>query len=98
MFFKIFNDYSSDFTEEFWKEVLHQIVLPVLEDIHLAVEIPNKNTDSEFYRVTINEILVKMNAFLVNKIDAYKHLIPTYIEVLSIFISTINEVSSYTLL
>jgi hypothetical protein len=66
-------------------------VLPVLEDIHLAVEIPNKNTDSEFYRSTINEILVKMNAFLVSKIDAYKHLIPTYIDVLSLFISNINE-------
>jgi hypothetical protein len=23
VFFKVFNDYSSDFTEEFWKEVLH---------------------------------------------------------------------------
>ena len=70
--------------------------MPVLEDIHLAVEIPNKNTDSEFYRSTINEILVKMNSFLVSKIETYKHLIPTYIDVLSIFISNINEVSLLT--
>lgn len=31
--FKIFNDYSSEFTLEFWKEILSQIILPLLEDI-----------------------------------------------------------------
>lgn len=42
VFFKIFNDYNTDFTLDFWKEILSQIILPLLEDIHLAVEIPNK--------------------------------------------------------
>lgn len=42
LFFKILNRYSSEFSLEFWREILSQIVLPLLEDIHLAVEIPNK--------------------------------------------------------
>jgi hypothetical protein len=42
LFFKILNVYSGDFTLEFWREIMNQIVLPLLEDIHLAVEIPNK--------------------------------------------------------
>jgi hypothetical protein len=42
LFFKVLNKFSSDFTLEFWREILSQIVLPLLEDIHLAVEIPNK--------------------------------------------------------
>lgn len=42
VFFKIFNEYSNSYSEEFWKELLSQIVLPLLEDILLAVEIPNK--------------------------------------------------------
>jgi hypothetical protein len=42
IFFKIFHNYSADFSIEFWREILNQIVLPLLEDIHLAVEIPNK--------------------------------------------------------
>lgn len=42
IFFRVFNHYGSDFTLDFWKEILTQIVLPLLEDIHLAVEIPNK--------------------------------------------------------
>jgi hypothetical protein len=60
--FKIFNDYNTDFTLDFWREILSQIILPLLEDIHLAVEIPNKkylsklltpntySTDTEFYK------------------------------------------------
>ena len=40
--FKIFNEYRQDFYLEFWREILNQIILPLLEDIHLAVEIPNK--------------------------------------------------------
>jgi len=40
--FSILNDYNQDFTLDFWKEILNQIILPLLEDIHLAVEIPNK--------------------------------------------------------
>ena len=39
---KIFNEYRHDFYLEFWREILNQIILPLLEDIHLAVEIPNK--------------------------------------------------------
>jgi hypothetical protein len=66
-------------------------VLPLLEDILLAVEIPNKNTDSEFYKHTIQEILEKFNAFLVDKIDTLRYLIPSYIDVLALFISNINE-------
>lgn len=45
LFFKILNEYSNGgvpFTVEFWQEILGQIILPLLEDIHLAVEIPNK--------------------------------------------------------
>lgn len=42
LFFKILNVYSADFNLEFWREIMNQIVLPLLEDIHLAVEIPNK--------------------------------------------------------
>jgi hypothetical protein len=42
LFFKILNHYTSDFDIEFWREILNQIVLPLLEDINLAVEIPNK--------------------------------------------------------
>jgi hypothetical protein len=42
IFFKVFNQYGSEFSFDFWKEILNQIVLPLLEDIHLAVEIPNK--------------------------------------------------------
>lgn len=41
-FDKIFNEYSVDFTLDFWRDVLSQVILPMLEDIHLAVEIPNK--------------------------------------------------------
>lgn len=40
--FKIFNDNTTEFSLEFWKEILNQIILPLLEDIHLAVEIPSK--------------------------------------------------------
>ena len=50
----------------FWKEILSQIVLPLLEDIHLAVEIPNKNTDNEFFKHTIQDILEKLNLFMLN--------------------------------
>jgi hypothetical protein len=53
VFFKMINDYQSDFDQEFWTEILNQIFLPLLEDIHLAVEIPNKNTDCDFYKQTI---------------------------------------------
>lgn len=42
LFFKILNSYSADFNLDFWREIMNQIVLPLLEDIHLAVEIPNK--------------------------------------------------------
>lgn len=42
LFFKVLNRFSQDFTLDFWREILSQIVLPLLEDIHLAVEIPNK--------------------------------------------------------
>lgn len=42
LFFKILNNYSGDFSLDFWREILNQIVLPLLEDIHLAVEIPSK--------------------------------------------------------
>lgn len=42
LFFKVLNSYSGDFSLEFWRELLQQIVLPLMEDIHLAVEIPNK--------------------------------------------------------
>jgi len=40
--FRIMNDFNQDFNLEFWKEILNQIILPLLEDIHLAVEIPSK--------------------------------------------------------
>ena len=53
IFFKVFNEYGTEFSLDFWKEILSQIVLPLLEDIHLAVEIPNKNTDNEFFKHTI---------------------------------------------
>jgi hypothetical protein len=39
---------------------------PLLEDIHLAVEIPNKNTDNEFFKHTIQDILEKLNLFMLN--------------------------------
>jgi DNA mismatch repair protein MutH len=42
LFFKILNSYSTDFNLDFWREIMNQIVLPLLEDIHLAVEIPSK--------------------------------------------------------
>lgn len=42
LFFKILNRYSADFSIDFWRDILNQIILPLLEDIHLAVEIPNK--------------------------------------------------------
>lgn len=91
MFFRIFNDFSGDFTEDFWKEIFSQIFLPLFEDIHLAVEIPNKNTDSEFFKTTIQEILEKINQFLIDKVDTLRPLIPSYIDILSLFISNINE-------
>jgi hypothetical protein len=42
LFFKLLNRYGHEFSLEFWREIFHQIILPLLEDIHLAVEIPNK--------------------------------------------------------
>jgi hypothetical protein len=66
IFFKVFNEYGTEFSLDFWKEILSQIVLPLLEDIHLAVEIPNKNTDNEFFKHTIQDILEKLNLFMLN--------------------------------
>jgi hypothetical protein len=39
--FRIFSEYL-EFNDEMWLDILKQIVLPLLEDISLAVEIPNK--------------------------------------------------------
>lgn len=94
IFFKVFNEYGVDFSLEFWKEILSQIVLPLLEDIHLAVEIPNKNTDNEFFKQTIQDILEKLNLFMLNQTaqsPTLRHLIPEYIDTLALFISNINE-------
>jgi hypothetical protein len=89
--FTILNDFSSDFTLDFWRELLSQLVLPLLEDIQLAVEIPNKNTDSEFYKQTIQEILERLNAFMVSHMDSLRLLVPDYIDIMALFISNINE-------
>lgn len=73
---------------------MSQIVLPLLEDIHLAVEIPNKKTDNEFFKQTIQDILEKLNLFMLNQTaqsPTLRHLIPEYIDTLALFISNINE-------
>ena len=49
------------------------------------------SNDGEFYRKTIEEILDKMNKFLLSKIENMKGLIPSYIDMLALFISNINE-------
>ena len=62
--FKIFNDYNHDFTLDFWKEILNQIILPLLEDIHLAVEIPNKKY---LYPIFLIYIFIAMTANFTNR-------------------------------
>ena len=50
------------------------------------------STDSDFYKHTIQDLLERMNQFILSNVDSLRQLIPDYIDVLALFISNINEV------
>jgi len=108
LLFKLFKQNCTNFNETFWNDILHQIVMPLLEDIHLAVEIPARKqqqaaspsekgnqkaqNEVEFFMNTTSHLLSSFNGFFSENIDKVHFLIPSYLEVLSVFITKINEV------
>ena len=55
IFFQVLQQ-GDDFSLEFWREILSQVLFPMLEDIDLAIQTPGrKNDDKErtFYLQTI---------------------------------------------
>mmetsp|Transcript_22235 Transcript_22235/g.16670 ORF Transcript_22235/g.16670 Transcript_22235/m.16670 type:complete len:109 (+) Transcript_22235:1414-1740(+) len=91
LFFRLLEMNTKDFSEAFWKEIFSQIIYPLLEDIHLAASTPNKTHDAEFFKKGIEDILVKLNQFLAKNLSSLKHLVPSYIDIISLFISNISQ-------
>jgi hypothetical protein len=84
LMFSMFKDNIKNWSILFWTEIMNLIIVPMLDDIHLAVEIPSKNIDYEFYRLTTQDLLQSfVNFFQVNGMQV---LIPSFVEIVCIFI------------
>lgn len=78
------------FDLSFWREILSQVLFPMLDNIDLAIQTPiRKNDESgvQFYLQTIQQIVQGFNDFFVRNMDRLGYVIPSYADILVLFIS-----------
>lgn len=73
----------------FWREILSQVLLPILEDIDIAFENQQQKNKSErtFLLNTILLMLDKFNRFIDRNIKKLGCIIPSYLDILLMFLS-----------
>jgi len=79
------------FDLSFWREILSQVFLPMLEDIDLAIETPSRKNDKKertFYLNTMQSIVDKLNRFFLNNVEKMRPVISSYIDIVFLFMST----------
>ena len=88
--FQILEHGIQAFDLNFWREILSQVLFPMLEDIDLAIQAPIRKRDlngEQFYLHTIQQIVSGFNDFFVKNIDKISYVIPSYVDILILFIS-----------
>ena len=89
-FFQVLQQGVDEFTLQFWREVLSQVLFPMLEDIDLAIQTPSRRNDDKersFYLSTIQAVVQGFNDFLLANLDKLSFMLPVYTDVLVLFIS-----------
>ena len=90
IFFQVLQQGVDFFDLEFWKEILSQVLFPMLEDIDLAIQTPTRKIDEnqkKFYLQTTQLIVQGFNDFLTNNLQQLCFVVPTYADILVLFIS-----------
>lgn len=90
IFFQVLQQGVDIFTLQIWREILSQVLFPMMEDIDLAIQTPSrKNDDKErqFYITTISAVVQGFNDFLLANLEKLSFILPVYIDVLVLFIS-----------
>ena len=71
IFFRVLQQGVDIWKLDFWREILSQVLFPMLEDIDLAIQTPSrKNDDKErtFYLQTIQVVVSGFNDFLLRNL------------------------------
>ena len=96
VFFQVLGHCTEQLEVEFWKEMLSQVLLPMLQDIDIALRIPdeeNEEAETELYQeveieqhlATIQLILRGFNTFFSSYHGKLATIIPHYIDTLALF-------------
>ncbi len=83
------------FDLSFWKEILSQVFLPILEDIDIAIENQNGKIQKSERTFLLNTILLmidKFNRFIDRNIKRMRSVIPCYIDIILMFLSQTKSV------
>lgn len=78
------------FDLSFWREILSQVFLPILEDIDIAFENQNKKINKSERTFLLNTILLiidKFNRFIERNVKKMQAVIPCYLDILLMFLS-----------
>jgi hypothetical protein len=77
------------FDLSFWREILSQVLLPILEDIDIAFENQQQKNKNErtFLLNTILLMLDKFNRFVDRNIKKLGSVIPSYLDILLMFLA-----------
>jgi len=92
--FQVLNKGVDVFDLSFWREILSQVLLPVLEDIDIAFENQNNKVNKSERTFLLNTILLmidKFNRFIDRNIKKMQTVISCYIDVVLMFLSQTNS-------
>jgi hypothetical protein len=94
-FEKTLEEHHAHFGESLWREIVSQVIFPVLEDIRLQVELAMKKSNVEYARhhiMVIQQLLVCLNRFFSEKQSSLPaSLLTCYTDILCLFASNINN-------
>lgn len=91
LMFNIFKDNLKQWSLDLWMEMLNIILVPLLDDIHLTVSNPGKNTENEFYRVTTQDLLESFISFLHQNARVTEPLMSCFVDIVCCFVKKTNE-------
>lgn len=78
------------FDLSFWREILSQVLMPILEDIDIAFENQNKKINKSERTFLLNTILLiidKFNRFIERNVKKMQAVIPCYLDILLMFLA-----------
>jgi len=94
-FEKTLEEHHAHFGESLWREIVSQVIFPVLEDIRLQVELATRKNNLEHARhhvMVLQQLLTSLNRFFSEKQASLPPtLLTCYTDILCLFASNINN-------